>query len=765
MLKNIAVIIMLLWANLAFSQHVVFPESFKAGEKMFPGLSVPKITPKLTAETGLLSASCVSDDSKFIQLVAKPNFPVSMIANIYYEVYQSRKDKSDDAGIIVIVFNKKADLDKILDQLHEQSNCVYLRKDNYLIKVWSDESGKSEATLLRLSKYYQDKIGATLLTTRSSEKRTTNEDVIEVEAAVPQDAPYEMITATAAVPKDVNSDKLSEQELEVLAYEAMQNNDYEVAISLYEQVLLKNPKNDRAHYNIVWMYATTNQNAEAIAKSQRALEVVSSNKQYEYLRFIGICYTDMGQYYDGMQYLQKANKLLPNQSLTIYNLGYNRFMAKDFQRAIDLLKLILKQYNEEIDKEADILFYIGTAYSELNNSDSALFYLEEAIQRVQYETYYANKAHIYSKLGNYEQAIVVCTEGISFTPESAVLYHKRFQAKKDLQQFASANDDLRQAFVLDENNPDILLDMAVLYDSDNKANAALALYHKALLSPNADKQKIYSNMANVLSKNALTLDSALMYYKMAIQENPKSFEPYYNYANTLRALEQFTEAEKFYKVANERQPNNKSVLTNLGLTLNIMGKNEEALQVLHQAYERYPNEYELNLSLAKIYLLDVKNYPLAEEHATKALQNSIPGKSNIAAYSIRGNARLHNESYQNAIADYLEIINRTAKKDLKERYELFSNIGYCYFYQKQYNNAAIYFKKCLNYQREVDALIGLALVAQASNKQKELAYYKRKTIAAFPKLKQGEEGLQALEAEGYHYSPDTRAQIISIFGK
>jgi len=747
-MKKLSVLLLfLVLSPILYAQTITFPESFKAGEKMFPGLSVAKITPKITAETGLVSASGVSDDSKFIQKIAKPNYPIAMIKSVYYEVYQGKKNKSDDAGVLVLEFNNNTDLDNIVGKLNSQSNYVQLRKDNYLIKIWSDESSNSETTLQRLSTYYQAKIGAVELknTEISTGIETTNDDAL--------------ITLISEAEEE---NEMSELELEQRAYHLMQNDNYESAIATYKKVILRNPKNDRAHFNIVWMYATTDQNEKAIEASEIALKAVEEDKKYRYLQHIGICYTDMGQYYDGMQYLLKAKKLAPNDYLTIYNLGYNRFRAKDYTKAIDLLKAALTQQVSD-NKKADLHFYIGTSYSELDSNDLALQYLDSAIELNQYESFYANKAHIYSKLENYEQAVFVCTEGISFNPESAILYHKRYQAKKDLKQLASANDDLRQAYVLDETNPDILLDMAVLYDNDNKTDAALALYRKALESAVADKQKLYTNIANILGRNPITIDSAMMYYNKAIAENPKAFEPYYNLANTYKDLKNYKDAENYYKIANERNPNNKSVLTNLGLIVNEQGKNAEALQILNLAYELYPNEFELNLSLAKIYTLDSKNYPLVEKHATKAIQNEVAGKSSISAYSIRGNARMQNGAYANAIADYLEIINRTSNNILEEHPELYSNIGYCYLYQNQYDNAKTYFNHCLEIHTEIDAIIGLALVAQANNQPKELHNYRKQAIKTFPKLKQGEEGIKALEADEYHYTPEIRKAILEIF--
>ncbi|WP_300675333.1 tetratricopeptide repeat protein [Soonwooa sp.] len=272
-------------------------------------------------------------------------------------------------------------------------------------------------------------------------------------------------------------------------------------------------------------------------------------------------------------------------------------------------------------------------------------------------------------------------------------------------------------------------------------------------------------MANIYSNNKLTMDSAVYYYKKAIDLDKKSFELYYNYGNLLKDSKKYAEAEKQYAIANKLEPNHGSVMGNYALILMLQDKNQEAKKLLYQAIEHHPNDFELNLILAEILFSKDKNYKDAEYFASKAIANLVPGKPKTTALSIRANSRMLTQQYRNAIDDYLELVGKFSKSDFAENYDVLSNIGYCYLDLGEYSNAEHYFKQCLEYHDEIDALLGLSVVKFKQNDSKELENYKKKALKVNPKLKDIKNGLQALKEEGYSYTPEVENLLLEIFKK
>lgn len=577
-------------------------------------------------------------------------------------------------------------------------------------------------------------------------------------------------SATAAIRQDTLSkeDPYSENKLEKLAFQQMKSGSIEIAIQSYKKVLEINPRNSRAMYNIAWMYATNKQPLKAIQYSKDVLRSQNIADKGEFYRMIANSYTEMDSLEAAKPYYEKSLALNSDDAMTIYNYGYNRFKKHDFKASISLLQKALN-YKDDLKKNfkdfGDIYFYIGTAYSEINDPKNAIAYLDSALSIKPFENYFANKAQVYDRMKDYNKAIAICEEGLKSNPNSGTLYFKLYQIKKSLNKIEESEKDLRKAYALNQEDASILMDMGVLLQHNNQTEEALALYRKALKNGGESSSKIFSNMANIYSNNKLTTDSAVYYYKKAIELDKNSFELYYNYGNLLKDSKKYTEAEKQYAIANELEPNHSSVMGNYALILMIQEKNQEAKRLLYQAIKHHPNDFEINLILAEILFSKDKNYKEAEYYASKAIANLVPGKPKTTALSIRANSRMLTQQYRNAIDDYLELVGTFSKSDFAKNYDVLSNIGYCYLDLQEYSNAEHYFKQCLEYHDEIDALLGLSIVKFKQNDSKELANYKKKTLKVNSKLKDIKSGLRALKEEGYTYTPEVENLLLEIFKK
>ena len=97
---------------------------------------------------------------------AEEDVDTDAIRQTYAELYQSEsyqvdgEEIADDAGIVVIEFKRIFGLVNALADLRAQPNLLYLTKDRYLIKVWSDSSRMGEQHLAAARRFYEDEHGA-----------------------------------------------------------------------------------------------------------------------------------------------------------------------------------------------------------------------------------------------------------------------------------------------------------------------------------------------------------------------------------------------------------------------------------------------------------------------------------------------------------------------------------------------------------------------------------------------------------------------------
>ena len=98
---------------------------------------------------------------------AEEDLDTDAIRQTYAEIYQSESYQNDgeelfdDAGVVVVEFKEIAGLLHSLAGLRKQPNLLYLTKDRYLIKVWSDSSLLRERHLAAARRFYEGQSGAT----------------------------------------------------------------------------------------------------------------------------------------------------------------------------------------------------------------------------------------------------------------------------------------------------------------------------------------------------------------------------------------------------------------------------------------------------------------------------------------------------------------------------------------------------------------------------------------------------------------------------
>lgn len=170
---TLAVLALLLQAGISHAQAPVqFPASFKLDPALLPGYGLLQVTAEVRKE-GILTNPGTSTEEGMKRNVCRSCDP-GATSSVYYEIYQSKKNKHDDAGIMVLAFTSENELQASLDKLEGQSNYTYMVAGRYLINIWSDDSRMREKHLASIVAYYRQKLNA-------QEYKAREQDVTETE--------------------------------------------------------------------------------------------------------------------------------------------------------------------------------------------------------------------------------------------------------------------------------------------------------------------------------------------------------------------------------------------------------------------------------------------------------------------------------------------------------------------------------------------------------------------------------------------------------
>ena len=124
-------------------------------------------------------------------------------------------------------------------------------------------------------------------------------------------------------------------------------------------------------------------------------------------------------------------------------------------------------------------------------------------------------------------------------------------------------------------------------------------YYKKALEIKPDYAEAYYNMGIALKDNG-DLDAAIDSYKKALEINPDYVGAYFNTGNILKDRGDLEAAIDSYKKALEIKPDNAEAYNNIGLTLKDKGDLEEAINSYKKALEINPDYFEAQENLISL---------------------------------------------------------------------------------------------------------------------------------------------------------------------
>jgi tetratricopeptide (TPR) repeat protein len=226
-----------------------------------------------------------------------------------------------------------------------------------------------------------------------------------------------------------------------LAYSAFRVGKKAEAISLYEKVLLENPRDYSSYFNLIRIYDKEKEAIKILTTIETGLINFPANADFYYERskffFETKEYekakTDYENYFSA-----GGDSLYP----VLMNYGISSYFSKDENKAISVLEICLAQ----VANDPYVLFYLSLSYKKLNNFEVSEAYMNAAIEA-------ATPAYL---------------------PE---MYHHLGQIYGQQRKFEKSIIALQKANELDPTNAEVLFEIATTYEEfDSNKTMALNYY-------------------------------------------------------------------------------------------------------------------------------------------------------------------------------------------------------------------------------------------------------------------------------------------------
>ena len=294
------------------------------------------------------------------------------------------------------------------------------------------------------------------------------------------------------------------------------------------------------------------------------------------------------------------------------------------KNALALIELHLNRIEEALRLVSE-----GLAY--LDQKQERALELEE--HRLYRSILLNNRARVYARLGQMEQALADATEMIIYDPSNSEFYSERGNLYQRLGRYQEALDDYNGAIKLDSSYPEAYY---------NRAGTLSLLGHD---------------------------DEALYNYNSVLELDPSHIDALINRAGILYEREEFVAARQDVERGLALAPNNAQLLCTLGLIEMAEEHPREAYQALSSAIEHHPSLIEAWTNRA-ILAYESGNTKAAIDDLTSALAL----EQNATVLANRGMAYQSCGSWQEAIDDFTDAL-ALADDDAQE---LLYQRGLCY---------------------------------------------------------------------------------------
>jgi tetratricopeptide (TPR) repeat protein len=345
--------------------------------------------------------------------------------------------------------------------------------------------------------------------------------------------------ATEALPTQTNIlDNLKLDRVISLAKQKEKDGAPEEAKRIYQDVLLKFPKNKRAKDGLKGLACSSN---------------------------------------DNIYKIQDPSQDQVHSLINLYNL-------RQLEQAINQVNTLLKQF----PKSAILLNIKGAVLKGLGQLALSIEAYKKALAiKPDYADAYYNMGNALQEQGKLKEALEAYKKTLTIKPDYAKAYYNMGNALKEQGKMEEALEAYKKTLTIKPDYADAYNNMGATLKEQGKLEEALEAYKKTLtIKP--DYAEAYYNMGVTLKEQG-KLEEAIVVYKKALTIKPDYAEAHYNTGITLQEQGKLEEALVFYKKALTSKPDYAEAYNNMGVILQEQGKMEEATQAFKKALTIKPD--------------------------------------------------------------------------------------------------------------------------------------------------------------------------------
>lgn len=365
----------------------------------------------------------------------------------------------------------------------------------------------------------------------------------------------------------------------------------EKAIDCYKKAIKIRPKDAISYYNIGSIYQIQNKHEQACDYFEKAYHL---DNQENYLISLALSELKSMQLEKAAKHYKALAILHPEKDSFQYNLASCYELMRDFQSAINIMKLLLARNPKSITMAQKL----ANLYIETRNFRQAKDLYDSIILKASPSSEVLYQYAILStQLYDTGTAEKIFKKVIKMNPENAVAHKDLGVIYLNQRLFDYAEDEFKIAMELAPNDFDIIFEYANYLYSVSKYQEADKYYDKAL----AIKDDVVAKSLQAINKIELNqLDNARELIESALTEQPEHEYIQFLAGRIYYSMEDYEKAKIYFIKSLEQNPDIETKNL-LALCYYQLGEYDKALNIFKALLEKNSENISLLLNEAKCY--------------------------------------------------------------------------------------------------------------------------------------------------------------------
>lgn len=365
----------------------------------------------------------------------------------------------------------------------------------------------------------------------------------------------------------------------------------EKAIDCYKKAIKIRPKDAISYYNIGSIYQIQNKHEQACDYFEKAYHL---DNQENYLISLALSELKSMQLEKAAKHYKALAILHPEKDSFQYNLASCYELMRDFQSAINIMKLLLARNPKSITMAQKL----ANLYIETRNFRQAKDLYDSIILKASPSSEVLYQYAILStQLYDTGTAEKIFKKVIKMNPENAVAHKDLGVIYLNQRLFDYAEDEFRIAMELAPNDFDIIFEYANYLYSVSKYQEADKYYDKAL----AIKDDVVAKSLQAINKIELNqLDNARELIESALTEQPEHEYIQFLAGRIYYSMEDYEKAKIYFIKSLEQNPDIETKNL-LALCYYQLSEYDKALNIFKALLEKNSENISLLLNEAKCY--------------------------------------------------------------------------------------------------------------------------------------------------------------------